>query len=63
MKLLKQEDLLRKLTPEKRLKQAILLSDFVRKLAIANIKKEYGNKLSKEEIIDKLKERLYPQET
>lgn len=59
MKLLKQEDLLRKLTPEKRLKQALLLSDFVRKLATSDIKSEYKNKLSKMELFDKLKKRLY----
>lgn len=62
MRILKQEDLLRRLSPEERLKQAFLLSDFVRKLAILNIKKEYGNKLSKKDLFDKLKERLHPEE-
>lgn len=61
MKVLSQQDILRKMTPEKRLKQAFLLSDFVRKLAVLNIKKEYGNNLSKKEIFEKLKKRLHPQ--
>ncbi len=58
MKFLKQEDILRGLSGEKRLEQAFILSDFVRMLAISNIKDEYGEKLSKKEIFAKLKRRL-----
>lgn len=59
MKVPSQEDILKNIPPEKRLKQALLLSDFVRKLAIINIKKEYGNKLTKKDLFDKLTKRLY----
>lgn len=54
-----QEEILRRLSPEKRLEQAFLLSDLVRKLAILNIKKQYGDKLSKRDLFNKLTKRLY----
>lgn len=59
MKDIKQEDLLRKLSGQKRLEQAFLLSDFVRQLAILNIKKEAAKKLTQKQFFNKLKTRLH----
>ncbi len=52
-----QEEILRKMSGGDRLKQALMLSDFVRKLALMNIK-EQNKGLSKKELINKLRQRL-----
>ncbi len=53
-----QAKLLRKMTGEQRLKQALELSELTRDLAISNIKQQLGRKASKREIIKKLRERI-----
>lgn len=53
-----QQQILQNLSGEKRLEQALLLSDFVRELAIKNIRTQLGRKASKKKIMEKLKERL-----
>lgn len=55
-----QAKVLRGLTGEQRLEQAFALSDLVRELAMANIKQELGTNATKEKIIAKLRERLFP---
>lgn len=55
---MKQEDVLRKMTGEARLKQALMLSDFVRELALINIK-EQGKAKTKKELIKELQKRLF----
>lgn len=55
-----QAKVLRGLTGEQRLEQAFGLSDLVRELAITNIKQELGTNVTKEKIIAKLRERLFP---
>lgn len=52
--------LLKKMSGEKRLEQAIMLSDFTRKLAIEGIKSELGPKATKSQILFRLKQRLWP---
>lgn len=52
-----QEEILQKMSGENRLKQALMLSDFVRKLAIMNIK-EQGKASTKKEFIKELLKRL-----
>lgn len=52
-----QEQILRKMTGEARLKQALMLSNFVRKLALMNIK-EQGKFKTKKELIRALRKRL-----
>lgn len=53
-----QINVLRKMTGEQRLDQAIQLSELVRELAIINIKDQKGNKISKRELRKKLLIRL-----
>lgn len=53
-----QEEVLRKMSGEMRLKQALMLSDFVRKLALMNIK-EQGKAKTKKDFIKELQKRLY----
>jgi len=55
---MKQEEILKKLSGEKRLNQAFLLSDFVRELSIRNIKDTACSKITKKQIIKKLRQRL-----
>lgn len=54
-----QIQLLKKMSGEKRLAQAFLLSDFIRELAILNIKSQIGPKATKKQILVLLKERLW----
>lgn len=51
--------LLKKMSGEKRLGQAFMLSDFTRKLAIEGIKSELGSKATKAQILAHLKQRLW----
>jgi len=53
-----QVQILRKLSGQKRLEQAIELSDLTRELAIANIRTQLDRKTSKKEIMAKLYQRL-----
>lgn len=55
---MQQWQLLKKLSNQQRLEQAFQLSDFVRELAIDNIQMQYGTKMSKEKLLEKLRERL-----
>ena len=50
--------ILRNMTGVKRLEQAFLLSDFVRELALKNISQHSSRKLSKKELMQKLRERI-----
>ncbi|MCJ7740964.1 hypothetical protein MUP32_06680 [Candidatus Microgenomates bacterium] len=50
--------ILRLMTGEERLKQAIELSQLTRDLSCANIKEQLGKKASKKAILQKLMERL-----
>lgn len=54
-----QVQVLQKLSGEQRLKQALILSDFVRELAIKNIKKELGKKATPKKIQKELHRRLW----
>lgn len=55
-----QISLLKKISGEKRLEQALMLSDFSRKLAMEGIKYELGPKATKAQILARLKQRLWP---
>lgn len=50
---------LKKMSGEKRLAQAFLLSDFIRDLARQNIKSQIGSKATKKQILTCLKKRLW----
>lgn len=50
---------LRKLTGEQRLEQAFMLSEFVRELAISDIKERLGPRAAKKEIAAALLRRLH----
>lgn len=50
---------LRKLTGEQRLEQAFMLSEFVRELAISDIKTRLGPRAAKKEIAAALRRRLH----
>lgn len=54
-----QAQVLQKLTGMQRLEQAFQLSDFVRELAVINIKELLGAKATKKNIREKLRERLW----
>ncbi len=54
-----QIQVLRKMTGEQRLKQALILSDFTRELAVKNIKENLGKDATKIEIQRELKKRLW----
>lgn len=58
-----QAQILQKMTGEQRLEQAFQLSDFVRELAVINIKEQLGKKATKKKIREKLRERLWSSET
>lgn len=58
MKKIKQEDIISKMTGEKRLDQAFALSDFLRDLTVTNIKHLLGKKASREKILKELKKRV-----
>lgn len=53
-----QLQILKKLSGQKRLQQAFFLSDFVRELAIRNIKDQLGRNVSRKEVLKKLKQRI-----
>lgn len=53
-----QWQILRKMTGKERLEQALILSDFVRDLAIQNIKENLGSKASKKAIRQALLDRV-----
>lgn len=53
-----QLDILRKMTGEERLEQALELSELTRALSIVNIKQQLGKKASHKAIIRKLRERI-----
>lgn len=53
-----QIQILLKMTGEQRLDQALNLSDFVRELAIKNIKNHFGEKVSKKKIQTELRRRI-----
>jgi len=54
-----QYQILKNISGEKRLRQAFLLSDFVRSLAIQNIKDTHKGKITKEIMREELKKRFY----
>lgn len=54
-----QAQVLQKMTGEERLEQAFKLSDFVRELAVINIKEQLGKKATKKNIREKLRQRLW----
>lgn len=53
-----QLQILRKMSGEDRLKQAIELFETARELSIANIRKNLGSKVSNQKILQKLRERI-----
>lgn len=55
-----QAKVLRKLTGEDRLEQAFMLSEFVRELAISDIKERLGPRAAKKNIAMALWQRLHP---
>jgi|GEM_PF-4723938 len=54
-----QARVLRKLTGEERLEQAFMLSEFVRELAVSDIKERLGPRTTKKEIAATLRRRLH----
>ena len=50
---------LRKMSGEKKLEQAFRLSEFVRELAVVNIKEKLGPKATKRQIATALRRRLH----
>lgn len=53
-----QLQLLRKMTGEQKLEQAIELSEVTRELSMIGIKKQLGSRVTKKEINEKLRERI-----
>lgn len=54
-----QTQVLQKMTGEQRLEQALKLSDFVKELAVINIKEQLGVKATKKNIREELMSRLW----
>ena len=54
-----QIQILKKMTGEQRLDQALLLSDFTRQLALINIKQNLGTKTTRKKIQEELRKRLW----
>ena len=54
-----QIQILKKMTGEQRLNQALLLSDFTRQLALINIKQNLGTKTTGKRIQEELRKRLW----
>lgn len=55
-----QTKILRKLSGEQRLEQAFMLSEFVRELAISDIKNRLGPAATKDRMAAALRRRLHP---
>jgi hypothetical protein len=53
-----QLQLLRKMTGEQKLEQAIELSEITRELSMTGIKKQLGSRVTKKKINEKLRERI-----
>ncbi len=53
-----QFQLLRKMTGEQKLEQAIELSEITRELSMIGIKKQLGSRVTKKKINEKLRERI-----
>ena len=54
-----QIQILKKMTGEQRLDQALLLSDFTRQLALINIKQNLGTKTTRKKLQEELRKRLW----
>ena len=59
IKTMNQIQILKKMTGEQRLNQALLLSDFTRQLALINIKQNLGTKTTGKRIQEELRKRLW----